>query len=79
MSTGPIRPTPNLDKGVASGAQNCWTGRSAGKHHRISPKKWQNTRLSSDEVNPLSRSWKYQADGDGCVGSHLDAAAGSRV
>ena len=27
-----------------------------GTHHRISPKKWQNTRLSSNEANPLSRS-----------------------
>ena len=37
-------------------------------------------RLTSDEANPLSRSWNQQADGDGCVGSHLDAAAaGSRV
>ena len=25
-------------------------------HHRISPKKWQNIRLSSDVTNPLSRS-----------------------
>ena len=25
------------------------------KHHRISPKKWQNIRLSSDVTNPLSR------------------------
>ena len=48
-------------------------------HHRISPKKWQNIRLSSDVANPLSRSRNWRADGDGCVGSHLDAAAGSRV
>ena len=27
----------------------------------------------------LSRSRNQRADGDGCVGSHLDAAAGSRV
>ena len=43
------------------------------------PSLLQNTRLSSDVTNPLSRSRNSQADGDGCVGSHLDAAAGSRV
>ena len=39
---------------VALGADYDW---DATANHRISPRKWQNTRLSSNEAHPLSRSW----------------------
>jgi hypothetical protein len=40
------------------------------------PSSLQNIRLSSYVANPLRRSRNWQADGDGCVGSHLDAGVG---
>ena len=54
-------------------------GRSDMPNRTHAPSLLQNIRLGSAAANPLSRSRNQRADGDGCVGSHLDAAAGSRV
>jgi hypothetical protein len=69
------RPHPHMDRPPVSRVKRV--------HHTHAPSSLQNIRLSSAGANPLSRSHNQQADGDGCVGSYLDAgvvaAVGSRV